>query len=150
MQADTATYGLSTLHNEMERQKERMLAFEQKTRSNISEAYGEIIHTKRLQEEINEAKLQANTDLGLLRGSIGAEDAFHRDLRDEMGKFKVVLGSLQEELAEKTLALELCATENNLVLRTLQIDITPVSISVPIPTKSASAQPKTAQPNAPP
>lgn len=132
----------------MEQQKERMLAFEQYTRLDISEAYGEMIHTKRLQEEIKEAKLQAITDLGQLRESIAAEDEAHRNLRDEMYNFKVVLDSLREKLTEETLSLELCATENHLVLRTLQIDITPVSISVPITPLPAAAQPKSAQPNA--
>jgi hypothetical protein len=132
----------------MEDQKKKMAAFERNTRLNISDAYGEMIQTKRLQEEIKDAKLQANTDLSQLRESIGAEDAAHRNLRDDMYNFKMVLDNLREKLTEETLALELCATENHLVLRTLQIDITPVSISVPITQNPANAQPKPAQPNA--
>ncbi len=142
-----SVYGLSTIHDEMERQREKMLKFEQNTRLNLSEAYGEIIQTKRLQEEIKEAKLQANIGLGQLRDSIGVEDTAHINLRDEMYKFKIVLDSLREKLTEETLSLELCATENHLVLRTLQIDITPVSISVPITPKPAAAQPRSARSN---
>ncbi len=144
---EETVYALSTLHNEMEAQRARLLKFEQNTRLNISEANGEIIQTKRLQDEIKDAKDQANTDLGQLRDSIGVEDAAHMDLNDEMSKFSIVLDSLREKLTEETIGLELCAYENHLVLRTLQIDITPVSISVPITTKPATAQPKSAHTN---
>jgi hypothetical protein len=147
MQATDTVYGLSTLHNEMEQQKKRLLAFEESMRFSFSEANGEIIQTKRLQEEIKDSKAQANTVLGQLRDSIAVEDAAHRDLNDEMYKFKITFESLREKLTEETIGLELCAYENHLVLRTLQIDITPASISVPITAKMSTEQAKSVRPN---
>ena len=139
-QDDTSVHGLSTLRIQLAQQKERMKKFQHALQSNLAEAHGEIIQSRRLLEEIKETKAAIKEDVGSLHQEIDNGEKAHKDLREEMERGKVILNNLGEKLREETVELELCAYENQLVLRTLQIDITPASISVPIPHKVASTQ----------
>ena len=128
---------ISTLRTEFGRQNERFKAFQHSLQEKICQAHGEIIHTKRLLESIKKSKECANQEIGMLGHEIDNEEKAHQDLREEMRKGKMILDNLREKLNEEIVALELCAYENQLILRTLQIDITPASISVPIPKKTS-------------
>jgi hypothetical protein len=138
---------ISTFRFQLAEQNERFRKFQYALQEKIAQANGEVIHTKRLLDAIGNLKESADNEMGMLRQEIENEDKGHHQVREEMVNGQRVLGNFREKLTEEIAALELCAYENQLVMRTLQIDVTPTSISVPIenkggPDRAGSEKPK--------